>query len=1833
MIKSILLKWILCLAVLLMPLNHGMAQEVQGFGNNTWYDYRDQTFSVEGKGTLDNPIVIETAAQLAQIAWLVNEGGNTFAGKVLVLGADIDLKGPDASDNVVWIPIGKDQDNCFRGIFIGTNPSGEGWEENVHKISNMYMEVSNADYTNYFGLFGYCGGFIGYLSMDHPYIEARASVYDYHYAGSLCAYIKGETVSAIDHSGNTFQVPVGIYSCAVTNGSLKTQQVYDVGGIVGNSMNKGVCHTTFQGVISAASSRGSGGICGVLRDGGCIFDCSAQVVINDGNNIGGIVGEAEEGTRIEACASSGTFSTNQDASKVGGICGWQSNDVQIVGCSSTADISSPGIIGGISGLFGVLDFAPINSPKISCCVFGGYLHPYAQDCYAGGICGRLLWNNDLFVERCLFLGRMDFPETVSHIGLIVGGNDKPTNTISSCYIDKTISDKHRVSGAEESHVTVKSLITQQLISGDIKDTPLLDDQGIGDSGYVLQSGYYPRPYDNNVWPAMSLFNADGCSETCKKLFDGGTMRGDNSVYLPQTWLCSVPVVIRKGDCACDFVSTADVSQAKVTLELTDGSEMELSSSCTFPQSDCVTVENEKIIACKNGTYVLPFGSSAIVTPSFERPVMLEGRKDLTLTITVGQVWDGTIANEFAGGTGIAEDPYIIKNGAQLALAVLDNNVGEFFEQLCDITLYENRHFSPTNIDLTHNLWFDRKWPKSEGEWKANYNGAGHYVKGPAIAQSNVGFFGHITADGSVANLGIVDAHVSLRAGIFADKMDGTITNCIAQGSATVPHPTDDDYYLGYSGGICSVVGEQNPEALIEDCISAVYSYFWAYADWTPFVSLSDKNKGTVRHCLTVVPMLHQDKNFQNGDITASGKPYIKDCYWLKGYEEYNSGYTLEEISTALGSRNLWQTNNGYFPTLATFASTDMAKLLMLPFRSDIDYTYDEETGGSDNYLYGFGRQILFEPGAATWISTDPDNSYIEADADMGVIVPVRASFNPADFRPETHVRTIGGLEFLTCQLGGFKHSIPMRPAKNEVNPGFTFEDANARQACLEAFDSNHDGVLSLAEVKAITTEQTLTAFQTETAHRIVTFPEFRFFKMVGELTGQLNGLDKLESVQLPYGLSTLGANAFSGCTNLKEVTLPARVTTVMPCALVGSSLENVFVDPLNADFTSRDGVLFTKRDDLVAYPNGRKGYEATISGTVRSILPGAFHKVPGLRQLFFDTTDYTTVTELKSDGIVADDGSLIDVYVSDATYDRVLISDYLEDDSWQDYVKADKLHQYFPLKIGPEVTINKDGTTRYIGTLYIGFATQLPKELTPYIFNSLDEYEYKAYFHEKMRLLPAVQPIMVMADEPGTYRLLPADGDVEQWPVYENWLIGVGRDGMPVNQGTSAQGGIMTPQMKDDGQPAFLYEKKSMIDPYHCYLAFQTVDRPAEVVLNAHYDLVQSDQTQRQVTEDGFVFNVVSLLPNSEEYATLTAYTGQDAYLWVPQTLQDGTPIIQIAPGAFNNSNIRSIDMTSMYDLDPISNNRSDPSQPLSGLDERAFVFLPEGKGTPGKNIIVGQECAMAAFNDGWDYYAPLDFHADKVCYDRVLRAVDNGNGTWTSKAYTICLPFDANLAESSKEARNVNFFQLMAVTDKREFVFRDNFSYIMAGVPAVVVVNKGEYSLEAEDAYVVATPTSGGDVNTVYDTLNGAINMTGTQMGWWRGTFQTIANEEGTERHLFGMSNGTWKIIRNDTEAYRTGYIPPFRAFFEPLEFDGYMGAYTSRFIYNNSFFKGGATMQFDSDLPGYDDSSGINPVIHTIDRNGTDRYYDLQGRQLSGKPAKGVYINNGKKIVIKYE
>ena len=1819
--KTAMIKWILSLVALTAPLGSTVTAEESEPGGYNWYDYRDASFGIVGKGSADNPIVVTTAGQLAQIAWLSNTDDEDFYGKVIKLDNDIDLKQVFEGVRVKWTPICKDA--YFMGTFDG----------NGHSITGMYIDdgynpssAPSQVVNGFYGLFGRCNGWISNLQLRDAKVTVRAYVSNYRiFAGLLCGSSIGKNCKDVAVEG-TMDIRDGYES--------------QIGGIYGFYEHGEITHCTAKvSVYRTGTVWALGGICGrigsMYSGDGVIEDCTADVCFNGmengTDNMGGIVGIVNEKSIVKGCASTGTM-IEQTGRDTGGICGYQSPDSKILACVSTVTIAPTGYVSNIGGITGNMPSGSGTSAVIDGCAYAGYIDG-SRGTTAGGIVGLMGWDKDQHISNSLFLGTMTATNTGKGYGAIVGKNSKPVETIGACYYDSQL-----YSGpiAEEctSHPSVRAVSTRDLTSGKQDVVSMLPMDETADYGFTMREGSYPTVFCKNC-----------------------------TVFTSGAWLAATPAVIQYGDCAEDFVSTVTVANRKGSWTEDNGRTVNINSTCTFPDTPCLSVDGETATAVTNGKCLLTISSHVSAQGgNAGHPKPIGGSRQVMLNVTADQVWDGTIGTAYAAGTGIAEDPYIIKTGAQLAYAVLNNKEGEFYEQICDITLYKNRHIEPDIPEPNKNIWIDPySWPKDkdnkliEPVWNATYDGKGHYVRGLYVGKAALGLFGDIGAGGSVTNLGIIDSHALMRAGLFAGKMDGTINNCIAQGTVGMLHSSDADYYKNYSGGICSLVGASNASAVIEDCISAVNTGSSVFDDFSPFVSLSDNNKGTVRHCLSVVPIIHQDVNFENNGITVSGKRYIQDCYWLKGYEEANSGQTLEGISEQLGKRRQWQTSNGYFPTLTAFAGNDMAKLLTVPFRTDIDYDYDNSLGQSDNYLYGFGRQIPFEPGTATWTCTDAGSFYMEADADMGVIVPVRESFNPSDYHPGNKSRNLGGLVYMTGTMGKYQHHIPMRPTKGAVNAGITFIDDNARQACLDAFDSNHDGNLSLTELKAVSNEQTLTAFQTTTARSIRQFPEFRYFKNVSELTSQLNGMTSLEEVTMPYALKTIGSEAFKDCSSLKEVYVSSKVTSVKPRAFYGSSVETITVDPFNDTFTSRDGVLFTKKDELVAYPNGRDGEEASVAGTVKRIAEGAFYKVPNLQRLFFDTTDYTTVPELANGAITPElqnsstpqlqnssTPELLDIYVSDATNDQTLFKAYRSSSSWAPYNQAGKLHQYYPLKVPEDVTVTIGGVTRYVGTFYIGFATQLPDELTPYVVNSLDAENYTAYIHEKNRLVPASRPVMVYADRPGLFRLLPVEGEVETWPVYGNWLIGAKRDGLRVNQSTSAQGSILTPQMNDEGQMAFLYEKKKLIEPYHCYLTFPTIDQSASLVKDAHYDVAYSEHSYGTVTRGDYTFDIRILYPDAELYAVLTDYQGNGGNITVPAVTTSmygyEAPVTHIAPGAFKGSkgDIWSIDMSQLDDLEPIVANRSATTGPLSGLDPRTIVYLPKGKSAPADNVVVGEECQKLMLTDLWDFCPPYEFHAKEATYDRVLRATDNGDGTWSSKAYTLCLPYSCHFDTGVEGENNITFYKLETVTDNYEFVFSNMFNFYSAGQPAVVVVNKGEYHLNTTNADVIVEPYNDDDNNMVYDTFEGALHQTGTQVGWWQGTFRTISNEEGSEMHCFVMGNdGYWRIIRNDSEYYRTGYIGPFRSFFLPLEHKN-NHRYTPKFIYTENGENDTFEMQdfpadtFDGDMPAYDDDVvNISPVIHTIDSDGTHRYYDLQGRPLSGRPAHGIYIYKGKKNI----
>ena len=109
------------------------------------------------------------------------------------------------------------------------------------------------------------------------------------------------------------------------------------------------------------------------------------------------------------------------------------------------------------------------------------------------------------------------------------------------------------------------------------------------------------------------------------------------------------------------------------------------------------------------------------------------------------------------------------------------------------------------------------------------------------------------------------------------------------------------------------------------------------------------------------------------------------------------------------------------------------------------------------------------------------------------------------------------------------------------------------------------------------------------------------------------------------------------------------------------------------------------------------------------------------------------------------------------------------------------------------------------------------------------------------------------------------------------------------------------------------------------------------------------------------------------------------------------------------------------------------------------------------------------------------------------------------------------------------------------------------------------------------------------------------------RGTLYGISNAEAAELGAYTLQqDGLWHPVMDDTDAHRAARILPYRAYLLENRRAG------ARAI--------GMTLE---------DTNGIEQ-LRTIDNDGTERVYDLNGRRVDGN-TKGIVIKNGKKVIDK--
>ena len=244
----------------------------------------------------------------------------------------------------------------------------------------------------------------------------------------------------------------------------------------------------------------------------------------------------------------------------------------------------------------------------------------------------------------------------------------------------------------------------------------------------------------------------------------------------------------------------------------------------------------------------------------------------------------------------------------------------------------------------------------------------------------------------------------------------------------------------------------------------------------------------------------------------------------------------------------------------------------------------------------------------------------------------------------------------------------------------------------------------------------------------------------------------------------------------------------------------------------------------------------------------------------------------------------------------------------------------------------------------------------------------------------------------------------------------------------------------------------------------------------------------------------------------------------------------------------------------------------------------------------------------------------------RELSAVLQADGTWQSRAYTLCLPFYAELFGTGSD---FTIYSKAEVTQDGELLFtQEMLPFLYPGNAYLIVVNKGTLRLQEEGVTIIDEAREADD-----DTNAVPFNYVDEQTaGYWLGSLKTIGHDEAVSRKAFTLANdGSFKIINH---ARSTWKWPAFRAMFCATDL------MTADKLTTKYQLDANGEEEEDRSLPAPDsyqgdndgEATGIAPVIHTIDCDGTERWFDLNGRQLSGKPTKkGVYIHRGKKQVVK--
>jgi hypothetical protein len=476
-------------------------------------------------------------------------------------------------------------------------------------------------------------------------------------------------------------------------------------------------------------------VVGANEGGATVTDSYNTGTVSGNSDVGGVVGYNYYNSTVTASYNTGTVSGNNS---VGGVVGYNVWNSTVTDSYNSGTVSGNGNVGGVVGANekGATVTNSYNSGRVSGSdgvggVVGANYFSAVTDSYnTGTVSGNNRVGGVVGYSYSSSLTNSYNTGSVSgnnYVGGVVGCK-YDNSTVTASYNSGTVSGSYYVGGVV-GYNTYGSTITNSYNSGRVSGSDGVGGVvGANEGGATVTDSYNTGTVSGNN-RVGGVVGVNDSSSTVADSYNSGTVSGTYNFG----GLCGSGAATNSY-----YLDTSVSNPSNTSGTVLTETEMKIEES--FVGFDFVNVWAIE-------------SSTGYAYPQFIR----------NLDPALGEasaVWNGTVAEGFASGTGTESDPYLIKTAGQLAY--LASSVGSG-------TTYQGKYLK-LESDIVLNDNSVKYWTLNASDWtpigsgnnsfRGNFDGAGHVVRGIYIdtGKNYQGLFGKVDG-GTVSDVGVEESYI------------------------------------------------------------------------------------------------------------------------------------------------------------------------------------------------------------------------------------------------------------------------------------------------------------------------------------------------------------------------------------------------------------------------------------------------------------------------------------------------------------------------------------------------------------------------------------------------------------------------------------------------------------------------------------------------------------------------------------------------------------------------------------------------------------------------------------------------------------------------------------------------------------------------------------------------------------------------------------------------------------------------------------------------------------------------------------------------------------------